>query len=87
MDIYDKVELTHLEYVDDTILFLPKDDTTHLNYRRMLDCFSTMTGLHINFSKSALVGCNWSSEWIDEMSQVFGIFNSSTTHQVLGTAY
>lgn len=33
----DQIPLTHLQYADDTLIFLPKDTTTVLNYRRLFD--------------------------------------------------
>lgn len=52
---YDNVSLTHPQYADDTLIFLPQNSTTILNYRRLFDCCSLMTCLNINFSKSILV--------------------------------
>lgn len=51
----ENVVLTHLQYADDTLIFLPNDDNTVSNYKRLLECFSLMTGLEINYSKSTIV--------------------------------
>lgn len=53
-----RVQFTHLQYADDTILFILKDSTTVINYRRLLECFRIMTGLEIRFSKSSLITWN-----------------------------
>lgn len=47
----DRVEITHLEFVDNTLIFLPRDDNVKLNFKRMFDCFGIMTGLTINYRK------------------------------------
>lgn len=35
----ENVELTHLQFADDTIIFLPEDRVVVLNYKRLLNCF------------------------------------------------
>lgn len=52
----DNVVLTHLQFADDTLLFIPKDSSKLINYKRLLSCFSLMTGLNLNLSKSWLGG-------------------------------
>jgi hypothetical protein len=44
--------LTHLQYPDDTIIFLELDDTTTTNLKFLLYCFENMSGLRINYLKS-----------------------------------
>lgn len=66
----DRVMVTHLQYADDTILFLPKDTNALLNYRSLLDCFSIMSGLQINYNKSTLVSWNKKNVWVEEMCRL-----------------
>ncbi|XP_057745007.1 uncharacterized protein LOC130962866 [Arachis stenosperma] len=51
----DNVELSHLQFIDDTILFCTPDDKIVRNYKRLLRCFEVMSGLSINFDKSSLI--------------------------------
>ena len=54
------VELLHLQFADNTLVFAPANIECLRNYRRLLTCFTLMSGLSINFSKSALIafGCD-----------------------------
>lgn len=56
--------LTHLQYVDDTILFMEYDDMSIINMKFTLYCFEWMTGLKINCHKSEVVvlGVNLSEQ-------------------------
>lgn len=44
--------LTHLQYADDTILFMEDDESSLANVKFILYCFEWMTGLRINYHKS-----------------------------------
>lgn len=46
--------LTHLQYADDTVIFLELDDTTVTNAKFLLYCFENMSGLRINYQKSEI---------------------------------
>lgn len=50
----DKVEVTHLKFADDALVFLPKNECVIKNFRRLLDCFGIMSGLKINYQKFVL---------------------------------
>ena len=52
------IELSHLQFVDDTLLFCLVEKETSRNYRRLLLSFEIMSGLTINFEKSALIPLN-----------------------------
>ncbi|XP_025656413.1 uncharacterized mitochondrial protein AtMg01250-like [Arachis hypogaea] len=58
----DNIELSHLQFADNTILFCPLEEETLRNYKRLLRCFKMMSGLSINFEKSNLIPVNCSSE-------------------------
>ncbi|XP_072087269.1 uncharacterized protein [Arachis hypogaea] len=68
----DNIELSHLQFDDDTILFFPPEEETLKNYKRLLRCFEMMSGLSINFEKSNLIPVNCSSEWVNKMCQLLG---------------
>ncbi|XP_072074404.1 uncharacterized protein [Arachis hypogaea] len=58
----DNIELSHLQFVDDTILFCPPEEKTIKNYARLLRCFELMSGLSINFDKSSLISINYDQQ-------------------------
>ena len=50
--------VSHLQYADDTVLFI-KDDTESIKgIKRVLIAFELLSGLKINFAKSKLYGHN-----------------------------
>ncbi|XP_057760293.1 uncharacterized protein LOC130980651 [Arachis stenosperma] len=51
----DNIELSHLQFADNTILFCSPEEETICNYKRLLQCFEMMSGLSINFDKSSLI--------------------------------
>lgn len=48
--------VSHLQFVDDTILFLHKNYQSVQGIKCVLRCFELLSGLHINYSKSMLYG-------------------------------
>ncbi|KAL4294996.1 hypothetical protein AHAS_Ahas18G0283900 [Arachis hypogaea] len=68
----EKIILSHLQFIDDTMLFCPPDHDTLENYRRILDCFGMMSDLQINYHKSTLISVNMAVSKVkllaDEMS-------------------
>ena len=55
--------ITHLQYADDTLIFLPNDYTSLLHVKRILRWFEIISGLKVNFYKSSLVGINLDNEY------------------------
>ncbi|KAK3217752.1 hypothetical protein Dsin_011722 [Dipteronia sinensis] len=49
------IQISHLQFADDTILFLKPKMEYILNVKRILRCFEVASGLRINFHKSCLV--------------------------------
>ncbi|XP_072054910.1 uncharacterized protein [Arachis hypogaea] len=74
----DNIELWHLQFVDNTILFCPPEEDTVRNYQRLLRCFEIMSGLSINFDKSNLIPVNCSQEWpvIDNVEEKLSLWKS-----------
>ncbi|KAL4309232.1 hypothetical protein GQ457_01G010870 [Hibiscus cannabinus] len=54
--------ISHLQFADDTILFLRPCEEYIINTTRILRCFEVCSGLSINFKKSYLVGINVEAE-------------------------
>ncbi|XP_020970158.1 uncharacterized protein LOC110268381 [Arachis ipaensis] len=59
----DNIELSHLQFADDTILFCPSEEEMIRNYKQLLRCFEMMSGLSINFDKSSLTPVNCEHSW------------------------
>lgn len=66
----DTIEITHLQFADDTLIFLPHNTEQLLNLKRLLHCLSLMTGFKINFSKSSLVFWGVHFSWVENMSNI-----------------
>jgi hypothetical protein len=47
--------LTHLQYAEDTVIFLEANDEYVTNLKFILYCFEEMSGLKINFHKSEVI--------------------------------
>ncbi|XP_016177607.1 uncharacterized protein LOC107619884 [Arachis ipaensis] len=80
----DHVELLHLQFADDTILFCPTETGTIVNYKRMLRCFELMSGLSINFDKSNLIPVNCDQEWVEQVYGLLGCKQAGLPIQYLG---
>lgn len=52
--------LSHIQYADDTIILVEKNDICLANLKFLLLCFEVLSGLKINFAKSELIsiGCS-----------------------------
>ena len=48
----DKVEVSHLQFADDTLLFLKANRNYFLNYLTLLEVFGSISGLRVNLRKS-----------------------------------
>lgn len=76
--------LTNLQFADDTLVFIPRDSHKLLNFKRLLNCFSIMTGLSINYSKSSLVIWPRNTVSVNRMSEVIGCKKECLPTQYLG---
>ncbi|KAL6640643.1 hypothetical protein ACP70R_021766 [Stipagrostis hirtigluma subsp. patula] len=64
--------LTHLQYADDTVLFLENDDISIRNVKWILYCFEMLSGLKINYQKSEIFVFGVE---IEEQVRIAEIFN------------
>ncbi|XP_016186128.2 uncharacterized protein LOC107627822 [Arachis ipaensis] len=78
------IELSHLQFTDDTILFCPPEKVIVKNYRRILCCFELMSGLSINFDKSSLIPINCDDQWEQRICSVLGYKEASLSVKYLG---
>ncbi|XP_057746515.1 uncharacterized protein LOC130965771 [Arachis stenosperma] len=81
---WDDIELSHLQFVDGTLLFCPPEEETVRNYKRLLRCFEIMSGLSINFEKFRWIPVNCSQEWTSRMCQMLGCQEAALPVRYLG---
>ncbi|KAK1291957.1 hypothetical protein QJS10_CPB17g01537 [Acorus calamus] len=60
------------QYTDDTMLFGSPTAPEMEGYRFIIECFGLLSGLHINYSKSALVPINIDTEAASQLAEVTG---------------
>jgi hypothetical protein len=60
-----------LQYSDDTLIFLEKDERNAINLKWTLTCFEQISGMKINYHKSELMAINMEQ---GEMQPFFGYF-------------
>jgi hypothetical protein len=71
--ILDLIEaVTHLQYADDTVIFLEANDECVTNLKFILYCFEKMSGLKVNFHKSEVTVLGVSKE---ESTRIANCFN------------
>ncbi|XP_016168620.1 uncharacterized protein LOC107611179 [Arachis ipaensis] len=80
----DSIELSHLQFIDGTILFCPSEEETIKNYKRLLRCFDLMLGLSINFDKSNLIQINCDEHWVQRMCSLLGCKGDTLLVKYLG---
>lgn len=67
-----KVCVSHLQFADDTLVFLHAKTKWLLNLRRIVDCFQLLSGLRINLAKSGLIAIGRSKFWACTMAKRLG---------------
>ena len=81
----DKVRLKHLQFADDTLIFVPRNSVCITNYFRILDVFAVMSGLRLNYSKSCFITWNSSDHgWARDISRSIGCLHSKCPFTYLG---
>ncbi|XP_057723384.1 uncharacterized protein LOC130939286 [Arachis stenosperma] len=80
----DNIELSYLQFADDTILFCPQETKTVMNYKRLLRYFDLMSGLSINFDKSNLISVNYEQDWVTDMCGLLGCVEVALPVRYLG---
>ncbi|GKV31185.1 hypothetical protein SLEP1_g39903 [Rubroshorea leprosula] len=63
-------KVSHLQYVDDTILFAKAKEENVWAMKGILRAFELVSGLKINFNKSHLIGIHMQEGWLNKMSWV-----------------
>ncbi|KAK2662855.1 hypothetical protein Ddye_001429 [Dipteronia dyeriana] len=78
------VEIAHLQFADDTILFLKPQMEFLLNVKRILRCFELASGLKINYHKSCFVKFGKKDPSNDMWAAAFRCIRSSLPINHLG---
>ena len=68
----DKVEVTHLQFADDTLFFMEAKPNVFLNYLKPLEAFGSVSRLRVNLKKSTLLGINIDEEMIQHWASFSG---------------
>lgn len=68
----DGTNLSHLQFVDGTIIFCPPKSQMIVNLRRLLDCYQLISGLKINYAKSGIICFGRNIEWIETIANKLG---------------
>jgi hypothetical protein len=76
--------LTHLQYADDTIIFLNFDDQSIYNTKFLLYCFEDMSGLKINYEKSEVFVLGGSDEDKKRVGEMFNCNSGNLPMKYLG---
>lgn len=80
-----KVNLKHLQFADDTLIFVSKKEEVIINYFRILDVFVLMSGLKLNYNKSNII--SWSNcdhDWAKGIASQFGCIHQTCPVTYLG---
>jgi len=72
--------ITHLQYANDTLIFLPNDYSSLLHAKRILRWFEIISGLKVNFFKSSLIWINLDNEYTSGLANT--IFCRSDTFPI-----
>ncbi|KAK2653765.1 hypothetical protein Ddye_013621 [Dipteronia dyeriana] len=81
------IHLSHLQFVDDTIMFIEAKEYSVINVRRILRCFEIGSGFKINFHKSILVKVGKVSSPAEKWVALFRCQKSSLPFSYLGLPF
>ena len=66
----DEVEVSHLQFADDTLLFMEANNHFFFNYLAILEVFGSMSGLRVNLRKSIILGINIEDDLIHNLATI-----------------
>lgn len=82
--IVDSMSCLVLQYANDTLLVVRADHGQLSHLKVLLDCFSSLTGLHINFDKNTFVPIGLTPDLATDLAQIFGCQVSPFPQTYLG---
>lgn len=80
----EKIEITNLQYADDTLLVGVASNETILAMKSIMRMFELISGLKINFTKSSLIGVNTNVEWLESKAAHLGCKTGEIPFMYLG---
>lgn len=80
----DRIMVSHLQFVDETILILQEDRANIRKVDRCIKVFETISDLKVNMGKSCLVGINLSDEAVLSLAAEMGCEVGSWPLKYLG---
>lgn len=80
----DKVEISHVQYADDTVFVVEGDLDNAAALKRLLLNYEWLSGLSVNFDKSCVFGYNLEQGLVEEIAGVLGCRVGSGTIPYLG---
>lgn len=63
--------ITHLQYADDTVILIDRDDESIRNVKFLLYCFEMMSGMQINYDKNEVYVIGTTSQDQIDVAQMF----------------
>lgn len=66
------MEISHIQYVDDTVFVVEGSKENAVALKRILRNFEMMSGLSVNFDKSIIFGVNLGSERLGDCAEILG---------------
>jgi hypothetical protein len=76
--------LTHLQYADDTIIFMEDTESNIVNLKFLLFCFEEMSGLRINYNKSEVFVVGGDGQHAEAFAQAFNCKSDHFPMKYLG---
>lgn len=80
----ERVMVTHLQFADDTILFLKAERESIRNMEFCLKIFEVISGLRVNMAKSCMVGIHVDNTNIQSLTSLIGCRVGSWPLKYLG---
>ncbi|XP_028121753.1 uncharacterized protein LOC114318966 [Camellia sinensis] len=80
----DRIEVTHLQFADDTIFFSSKEENKVGCLLQVLRIFEIVSGLKVNLSKSSVVGINLNDSYVRRVADMLGCSIESFPIKYLG---
>jgi len=78
------VGVSHLQFVDVTLILGSKSWDNVCSLRAVLTLFADMSGLNVNFNKSMLVGINIAESWLTEAASILNCKVGKVPYLYLG---
>ncbi|XP_028094134.1 uncharacterized protein LOC114294206 [Camellia sinensis] len=79
-----QVQLSHLQFADDSLLFCKAELPKVLSLKRILRCFEVALGLKINYHKSVVCGIGIPDSVLDEFASLLNCKTQSLPFKYLG---